>query len=443
MEPDTTIVLRDRRYQRATMGICALLSLIIAIMPSIAAHGAQDIAAANNLPANLPPIGHVQGCGGVAVTFSADGKYLLTTGKHCCRVWTVSSFVARTPVIQYEGDVHSAAISNDGSIVMTFGPAAPETKRTLYGKACIWDGRSGGLLFSVALHGSKKVWSASLSGDGSLLATSADGDEKICLWDVARKSISKEIKCLAPVEKVLLSPDGKRLLTVSSQQEKSQIWDTQTGHAVGDTLDVSHNATVFAIPRDRTRFAAFSRDGRCLVVASGDAFRTFETLTGRLIADNGGAGRATISWVDINSDGSVVAEVEDLDGSSQWNGHDGTRIGERRIVGGDLDVISPNGRLVLLDGAPGEGGLFSVANGQRIQQFKLDKEPLFVFEDACFSPDGSKVAITYFEDTFVWPVAETHKKPKGPGSVPARELKATSDRLESSQQKDPPDRRTE
>ena len=73
------------------------------------------------------------------------------------------------------------------------------------------------------------------------------------------------------------SPDGKRIVTVSTLSKTARLWDAATGKPIGEPLK-GHRESVWS--------AAFSPDGKRIVTASDDkTARLWDAETGKPIGE--------------------------------------------------------------------------------------------------------------------------------------------------------------
>jgi tetratricopeptide (TPR) repeat protein len=103
------------------------------------------------------------------------------------------------------------------------------------------------------------VSSASFSPDGRRIVT-ASSDETARVWDAeSGQPITPPLKHEDVVSHAGFSPDGRRVVT-ASRDKTARVWDAESGQPI--TPPLKHEASV--------SHAAFSPDGRHVVTASGD-----------------------------------------------------------------------------------------------------------------------------------------------------------------------------
>jgi WD40 repeat protein len=343
--------------------------------------------------------------GGVpCVTFSKDGRQVISGGYREVRVWNAATGEDRQVLLGHTNWVTRVRVSPDGARLATAGYdrtvrvrdlAAGEEKVTL-------KGHSGSV---TALD-----WSA----DGTRVASGGDfGEHVIKVWDVSGTSHGSTVgNYRRPVHSVAFSPDGTRLVTGSAD------WPTIPGpqSAPGEVrvLDAAGGTAVFtrggsAAP---VQAVAWSRDGKRLVYGtrattrynpqkraneSDDpaAVRIIDPRTGQELAALSTQG-AAFNAVAFTPDDKQVLAAEgnelllwDVDADNivrRFRGHGA----EVRCV-----AVDPNGRRI----ASGAGQQFGRGPGE-LKLWDVEKgEPLFALKGhtgsvqfVAFSPDGARLA---------------------------------------------------
>jgi len=234
---------------------------------------------------------------------------------------------------EFAGWVIAADYSRDGQVLVTAGGDS-----LLYrpGNVVLWKVADGSRIGDCVGHPTA-VWSARLSPDGTLLATSGyDGSVKV--WDVGSRQVKHDLKKHAGwVRAVAFTADGTRLAS-AGEDGTVVIWDPSAGTEVRSITAHGGAATCLA----------FSPDGTTLASGGGD-------------------------------------KVVKL-----WNTADGA---ERARLEGHGDVVwavaySPSGALVATGGADRTLRLWTVASAQPAGALEGHKDWI---TSLAFSADGSRL----------------------------------------------------
>ena len=226
------------------------------------------------------------------------------------------------------------------------------------------------------------------------------------MWDVASGRLALAVESLGWADYVVFSPDGGRLLTIGSHGARQ--WDSHTGRMIGDDI----LGGVDRPSEGATRPAAYSRDGRVLILGFSDQFAVFNA-NGKKLAESAMLHeRKMIRTLDASCRWQKNCRCDvgfgGLSGSSEWDG-DGAQLTGWRNNGYQVAAISPDGKSVVCDGFENNAGVWSIDHERRVQTLPTGDKSWCLFGAACFSPDGSRVAVTYgwyAKDgcTFLWKV---------------------------------------
>jgi RNA polymerase sigma factor (sigma-70 family) len=266
--------------------------------------------------------------GGVAaVAFSSDGR-LLASGAHrdrTVRVWDAATGKPLHALPVERPDVSCVAFSPDGKLLAA-GDSIEEL--SLPGGAgmpdCavrLWEAASGKELRRLPM-GRGRVGSVAFSPNGHLLAAGGPDGGAVQLWDPGTgrelRTLSSKADSQTPramiegVAAVAFSADGKMLAAVSRyrwgsnrrpiiKEEREvrtiRVWEVATG---AERLSL-------LLPRDSVRCAAFTPDGRILVLGGEDgALQLWHVPTGKLLRRVVGHADAVLA-VALSPDGRVLA----------------------------------------------------------------------------------------------------------------------------------------
>jgi WD40 repeat protein len=183
----------------------------------------------------------------------------------------------------------------------------------------------------------------------------------------------------AGITVVAFSPDGKRVLTGSSDAT-ARLWDAATGAAVA-TL-AGHTAPVTAV--------AFSPDGTRILTGSDDnTARLWEAATGAPIATLAGH-KGAVSSVAFSPDGKRLLTGSWDKTAKLWDeatgAADATLAGHNAYV--NAVAFSPDGKRVLTGSSDATARLWDTTTGAAIATFEGHRDVVIA---VAFSPDGKRV----------------------------------------------------
>jgi WD40 repeat protein/DNA-binding SARP family transcriptional activator/class 3 adenylate cyclase len=361
------------------------------------------------------------------VAWSPDGRLLATGGTAGgLKVTDAVFWDARTGELVrtlsgHTEDVSSVAFSLDGTRLVTTGDDD---------RAIVWDTTSGERLLDVEIG--EDSGGASFGPDGErLVATVADGDVRMldastgaelatfggadgpfctptfspdggrvaasgcsgadpsngAVWDVDSGRRLLTLEDVDEISGLVYSPDGERL--VSRGGDVATVWDAHTGEKL--LRLEGHTGDVFGV--------AFSRDGTRLATGGADGTaRIWDAETGeellRLAGHDG-----IVVLVDFSPDGTRLltgggdstARVWDVSvtAGAEWWSQDTSSGGIGNVS------YSPDGARLLTSGNWGTGGwVMRSSTGE-----KLTALP-WAWEDAAFSPDGSTIAGSTWDERY-------------------------------------------
>ncbi|MEV4109734.1 WD40 repeat domain-containing protein [Nonomuraea sp. NPDC049695] len=234
------------------------------------------------------------------LSFTPDGRTLLSEGADGLRLWDVAS---RREIV-HERTLAAARISADGRVV-----AAEKDKSIVF-----WDfarRSETGPRITVPDH-TDVITAMAISFDGTTVAT-AGFDNRVRLFDVATRREIQGPSYGAQggfVNAMAFSPDGRRLAFTASDYSV-RLWDVPRRRAVGIGL----------LPEDgSTNTLAFSPDGEILVtgLSNGDVqlwdLRTYRRLGSPMTGHTKG-----VTALSYSRDGTTVATVSDDRTARLWN----------------------------------------------------------------------------------------------------------------------------
>ncbi len=383
--------------------------------------------------------------------FSPEGKRVVTISPdNTARVWDAKTGQGLAVLRGHTDFVDDAAFSPDGKRVVT---------ASRDGTARVWDVQTKQSFVDLRGH-TDKVIKAAFSPDNKRIVT-ASYDSTARLWDAETGRFLSELR--APQQSqpkdqqktewqrviesmgyntkhtdivldAAFSPDGKRVVTASSD-DTARVWDAETGQSLVELR--GHTGLV--------RNATFSHDGRRIVTVSNDnTARVWDAETGRSLAElRGPQGspeeqrkraleaelkrieklpkdqqmtelmRSSSSITDtvlmydaaFSPDGKRVVTASGDDMARVWDAETGQSLAELR---GHTDyllraVFSPDGKFIVTASNDKTARIWDAQTGQSLAE--LRGHTLSV-QSAAFSPDGKRI-VTCSDDATarVWDTA--------------------------------------
>jgi len=328
-----------------------------------------------------------------SIAFSSDGRFLVAAhGEYrtegTVRIWDMPQ---KKEVAEWQEPlgVYSADVSADGRF------AAYSTQRENLVK--VRSIESGAEILKITMGGrSARV---RFSPDGKTLVTaSTDGELK--LWNVAD---GKESKCFASLsfnlQCVAFSRDGNYVVAGGGPFREDNfgwagVWEVSSGKQIAEMKDMPDSVLGIAI----------SPDGRLVATAGRDAVaRWWEAETGKLVSEFSGH-QTALEWVDFSPDGKMLASGSYDRTAKLWYIDSGQEVATLRGHSGPVMTtrFSPDGKTLA---TAGDGGVVRLWNIETQEETGV-LEPAALGHDeespvlsiAC-SPDGTTVASAHQDKT--------------------------------------------
>jgi WD40 repeat protein len=374
-----------------------------------------------------------------SVAFSPDGQRIVTgSDDQTAKVWDAASGRELLTLTGHSDVIKFVALSPDGQRIVTCS-----VDRT----AKVWETASGRLLLTLTGH-SETVASAAFSPDGQQIAT-ACLDRTAKVWDTAT---GKELLTFRGhsnwVESVAFSPDGQRIVT-GSDDHTAKVWDAASGRELLTLKGYSWGLVSFSrdgqriVTVDRTakvwqweaasgqelsvrelptlqgdgdwiQYAAFSRDGRRIVIVTGSSDNTaklWDAATGRELFTYKGH-NSCINSVAFSPDGQRIVTGSSDNTAYVWEVASGVRP---RNIGGNLLTLtghnndissvafSPDGQRIVTGSFDRTAKVWDAASGRELLTLTGHSE---IVNSVAFSPDGQRIVTCSGDRTAkVWETA--------------------------------------
>ena len=282
-----------------------------------------------------------------ALAYSPDGRRLASgSDDNTIRLWDPAAGKEVAVLRGHEKRVEWLTYSPDGQRICSLHRQSGR----------LWDATTGRVI--AVLAGRVRGITAIFTPDSRRLVIGLD--RQVCLYDA---STGQRIAVLGSHEhqvvKLVVSPDGKRIVSHGEQEKTMRLWDGVTGRELAE------------LPGDPVpRALAFSPDGARLVSGSlypDNTVRLWEAATGRLVAAMPGH-KNSIHSVSFGPDGRRIVSAAQDQTARLWDGESGQPIAPLR---GHTEstwnaIFSPDGRRVVTASADQTLRLWDATSGDLI-----------------------------------------------------------------------------
>jgi WD40 repeat protein len=309
--------------------------------------------------------------GAWSAKFSPDGEnVVIALADHTARVWNLHSGDESHVFRGHTDEVLNAIYSNDGTQIIT-------TSRDYTARR--WSVERNNTPITLAGH-ADEIWGASFSPDGRYLVT-ASRDKTAKLWNISSRALVRTFAGhVAEVSSARFSPNGKFAAT-TSWDTTIIVWNVESGKEEG----------VFRGHSDGVVNCAFTPDGLQLIsVAKDNTVRIWNvaTHTELYVLKK----YEYTPWsVAISPDGKLAA-ISSLDSNIYlWDIAARKEIGA--FFGHDRAVVSasfsPSGQHLLSASRDKTARLWDVRTRREVGIYRGDDE----ISSVAFSPDGRRIVI--------------------------------------------------
>jgi WD40 repeat protein len=358
----------------------------------------------NAAPASLAASGV-----GSAISFSPDGRRLLSAGENGASVWDweVGQRVARLRLS--DGFVRAAAFDPTGELVATASDDAVRVwdwrherivaERQIRATIIAFGGPDDEVLMTAGPDAPARLWhwkvrrlslvqelpapdsystSAAFSLDGKLLATAGvDGSVRVWDWQAAQQEADLRGHS-GTVLSIAFSRD-RALVATTSDDETARVWNMRMPPVLQQVaeLNVREDGPVWS--------ESFSRDGDLVLTATtAGTARVWERRTAKSLA----VLRPPGTWVrsaSFSPDERLVATATNFNIVSVWDWRKGRVVATFEVPSLWRASFSPDGNLLATSGLDGVARIWDWRTPRQLAALRHSRDANFA---ATFSPDG-------------------------------------------------------
>jgi len=356
---------------------------------------------------NHAPINASCGC------FSPDGKRIAGCAWMPNAVVWDAQTGRQTLLLQgHVNSINMTAWSKDGRWIATAGSDL---------LAIIWDARTGRQVLKLKGH-EAPIDFVAFSPDNRYVATRGS-DRTIKVWDLQPHpgEIDMRDATLAARRAVPsaagFSPDGRTVVSVCQCRSGSgvaAVWD-----ATGGSSDRRTCRLLLAFPHASIADAVYSPDGKRIVTAESDGgFAFWNAATGERMLTVGNAHSAGVNSIRCSRDGRMLVTAGEDGFICLWSAVDGRLIRRMKSPARGPNVKP---RAIYADFSPDSGRVVSLEDAVdpfstppvrirdvRTGRILLEKQTGSQYGTPCFSPDGTRIAMTTASGPEVWDARTGH-----------------------------------
>ncbi len=332
----------------------------------------------------------------MSARFNPKGDRVVSGGNDgTVRIWDAASGKEIRVITGHGGYTVSANFSQDGTAVMA---AAVD------GSAHIWDVDSGIEIQTLAGH-EGPLQSAAFNADNSQVVTTGE-DNTIRIWR-PELGISKSIKSepiragdfTQPITGENFSPDGSKLLAV--EHEDAVVWDVRTAKQLG-LIDIDAAAI---------RSAIYTRDGKQILMLVRDLSNRDKPVTALQLWDSTSFKQVS-TFYKTDKDPRLAGYSHDgasillTDGNSINVVNVATGAVPHTIAQGDdigaVAFSADDKRLAIVGRNERAAHIWDLEQNAQISKIAVNTASSDVIRSVEFSPDGSRLLVSYEGYAIVW-----------------------------------------
>jgi WD40 repeat protein len=330
--------------------------------------------------------------GGLAILSAALVLGYFLRGHHATPIREQTALFAPNLPITVRGGEANGVDSGEDSSQPSFSPDSRLVLTFLGRRARLSQASNGEQVALLRGHRGHINSGSFSSPDGRLVVTGSD-DGTGRVWDALSGKLLAVLRANHPVKTIAVSPHGRFVVTVG-EDGPARVWSTSEQKVVA----------VIPLSGGLDPTAAFSPDGKLLVLSSGDFTATVWRVPS---GDKAGAleHEHIVESAAFSPDGTHILTTT-YDVATIWNTRTRDVVAELRVDQGITDAaFSRDGKLVVTASFDDTARVWDASTGDNVAVLRGHEAGV---NSAAFSPDGKYVVTAGGDGTALWE-AETGK----------------------------------